>query len=144
MTNPYMLRALELARRARGSTAPNPPVGAVIVKDGRVVGEGFTQPPGQAHAEIVALATAGEEARDATLYVTLEPCCHWGRTPPCVDALVAAGIRSVHVAVRDPNPRVNGEGIRFLQEHGIPVTMGECAAEASKLLGNHARHAAEG
>lgn len=139
-----MRRALELARRARGSTDPNPPVGAVLVKNGRVIGEGFTLPPGQAHAEIAALAAAGEEARGSILYVTLEPCCHWGRTPPCVEALVAAGVSAVHAALLDPNPLVNGNGVRYLEEHGIPVTLGECAEEAAKLVEAHAKHMAEG
>src|SRR5438067_2087770 len=106
-----MQRALELADLARGRSSPNPAVGAVIVRDGLIVGEGYTQPPGQAHAEVVAIRAAGERARGATLYVTLEPCSHFGRTPPCVDAILEAGIDNVHVATTDPFPLVNGAGI---------------------------------
>ena len=107
----YMARALQLASRALGTCSPNPAVGAILVRDGQVVGEGATQPPGEAHAEIVALRTAGPLARGSTLYVTLEPCAHYGRTPPCADALVAAGIAEAHVAMLDPSPWVNGHGI---------------------------------
>ena len=102
-----MGRALELARQAHG-TSPNPPVGAVLVKDGRVVGEGYTRPPGGPHAERVALQEAGDEARGAILYVTLEPCSHTGRTPPCTEAIIQAGVRQVHMALLDPNPLVHG------------------------------------
>lgn len=129
----YMLRALHLARQAQGMTSPNPAVGAVIVKDGEVVGEGYTQPPGSAHAEIVALRQAGERARGATVYVTLEPCCHHGRTPPCATALVAAGVAEVHVAMVDPNPLVAGGGLAVLREAGIRVVLGQHAAEAAEL-----------
>src|SRR5262245_12790723 len=103
-----MGRALELAERALGTCSPNPAVGAVLVNDGRIVGEGWTQAPGQDHAEIVALKQAGPAAVGATLYVTLEPCCHHGRTPPCADALVQAQLREVHMAMIDPSPWVNG------------------------------------
>ena len=130
----YMARALELARKARGSTGTNPAVGAVIVREGRVVGEGFTQPPGQAHAEIVALRHAGEQARGATMYVTLEPCCHHGRTPPCVDALIAAGIAEVHMATLDPNPLVSGGGKLALERAGIITVVGEHEAEARRSM----------
>ena len=99
----FMERALSLARRAQGTTSPNPPVGAVIVKDGQVVGEGWTQPAGQAHAEIVALRQAGSRAAGASLYVTLEPCNHHGRTPPCTDAIAEAGIAEVHAARSEAN-----------------------------------------
>src|SRR5437588_433292 len=109
-----MARALRLAERARGHCSPNPAVGAVVVRDGRIVGEGWTQPPGQAHAEVEALRRAGEAARGATLYVTLEPCSHFGRTPPCVRAIVEAGVAEVHAAVGDPNPCVDGDGFRQL------------------------------
>ncbi len=112
--NDPMHRALELAHCALGTTSPNPAVGAVLVKDGRVVGEGFTQPPGQAHAEIVALRAAGDQARGAVLYSTLEPCNIHGRTPPCTEALIQAGVAEVRYAVVDPNPRVRGEGHRQL------------------------------
>jgi pyrimidine deaminase RibD-like protein len=138
-----MERALELARAARGSTSPNPPVGAVLMKDGSVVGEGSTQPPGGPHAERVALAAAGEQAAGSTLYVTLEPCSHWGRTPPCVDAIVEAGVHVVHVAAVDPNPRVNGDGVRRLREAGIRVVL-EPRSEARALIEGHAMLATRG
>ncbi|MHB0870631.1 MAG: bifunctional diaminohydroxyphosphoribosylaminopyrimidine deaminase/5-amino-6-(5-phosphoribosylamino)uracil reductase RibD [Chloroflexota bacterium] len=130
----YMARALELATGARGSTGNNPAVGAVLVRDGRVVGEGFTQPPGQAHAEIGALREAGDLARGATLYVTLEPCCHHGRTPPCTDALIAAGVVEVHMAMLDPNPLVSGGGRAALERAGIATRVGEREAEARSSL----------
>ncbi len=120
-----MARALELARAAKGRTSPNPAVGAVLVRDGVVVGEGATQPGGRPHAETVALAAAGERARGATLYVTLEPCSHHGRTPPCADAVIQARVSSVHVATLDPNPLVAGEGARRLRAAGIDVTEGD-------------------
>ena len=129
----YMARALALAERALGTTSPNPAVGAVLVRDGQVVGEGYTQPPGQAHAEIVALRQAGDKARGATLYVTLEPCCHYGRTPPCVNAIIEARVREVHYATLDPNPLVNGRGRQQLEAAGIPVSAGD-GAEASRRL----------
>src|SRR5215207_1238041 len=100
-------KAGRLAQRALGISSPNPAVGAVLVQDDRVVGEGWTQPPGQAHAEIMALRQAGDAARGATLYVTLEPCDHYGKTPPCTDALVRAGLRAVHLAIIDRSPWVN-------------------------------------
>jgi len=133
-----MDRALALARKARGSTRPNPPVGAVLVKQGRVVGEGHTQPAGGPHAEIMALAAAGDQAAGAELYVTLEPCSHWGRTPPCADALIAASVGRVHIALLDPNPLVNGTGAARLRDHGIPVEIGEKADEAADLIEAHA------
>jgi len=129
----YMARALQLASRALGSVSPNPAVGAVLVRDGNVVGEGATQPPGQAHAEIVALRAAGPLARGSALYVTLEPCAHYGRTPPCADAIVAAGIAECHVAIVDPSPWVDGQGVTILERAGIRVTRGSHAAEASAL-----------
>lgn len=114
-----MRRALALVARATHRTSPNPTVGCVVVKDGEVVGEGVTQPPGQAHAEIVALQVAGERARGADVYVTLEPCCHHGRTPPCTDALIAAGVRRVFAGVIDPNPVVAGRGLEQLTAGGV-------------------------
>ncbi len=129
-----MGRALELAALGRGRTAPNPPVGAVVVRDGRIVGEGSHAAAGSAHAETVALAEAGPLARDATLYVTLEPCCHHGRTPPCTDAIIAAGVAEVRYASRDPDPRVAGGGHRALMEAGIRVEAGESDAAARELL----------
>ena len=116
-----MARAIALARSALGSTSPNPAVGAVVVNETGVVGEGFTLPPGQAHAEVGALQQAGPSAQGATLYCTLEPCCHFGRTPPCTNAIVAAGIGRVVYAVTDPNPRVSGGGATALVSAGIDV-----------------------
>src|SRR5262249_10835245 len=111
-----MRRALLLAERGRGHTAPNPVVGAVLARAGRVVGEARRGALGRTHAEVGALAAAGRAARGATMYVTLEPCVHWGRTPPCVDALLAAGIARCVVAMKDPDPRVNGRGLRRLRD----------------------------
>ncbi|MGH3031779.1 MAG: bifunctional diaminohydroxyphosphoribosylaminopyrimidine deaminase/5-amino-6-(5-phosphoribosylamino)uracil reductase RibD, partial [Gaiellaceae bacterium] len=116
-------RALELAERGRGTTAPNPVVGAVVVRDGEVVGEGWHERPGGPHAEIVALEAAGERARGATLYATLEPCAHYGRTPPCVEAVIAAGVARVVAAVGDPDPRTNGEGFERLRKAGVAVEL---------------------
>ena len=132
-----MRRALELARASVGETSPNPPVGAVVVRDGRIVGEGRTQPAGQAHAEVVALRQAGELARGATLYVTLEPCSHHGRTPPCTDAIIAAGVSEVHASMPDPNPQVGSRGLELLREAGIAVSVGECREEAEELAAPH-------
>jgi len=129
----WMARAVALARRALGRTSPNPAVGAVIVKNGRVVGEGYTRPAGGPHAEVVALRRAGTRARGATLYVTLEPCAHFGRTPPCADAVIAAGLARVVVAVGDPNPLVRGRGVRGLRRTGIAVTTGVLAEEAGAV-----------
>jgi len=131
---PHMQAALALARRGLGTTWPNPSVGCVIVHDGRVVGRGTTAPGGRPHAEPVALAMAGEQARGATAYVTLEPCCHWGRSPPCTDALIAAGVARVVAATGDPDPRVNGEGLAKLRAAGITVETGVLQAEAQEVL----------
>ena len=128
-----MRRALALARRALGRTAPNPAVGAVLERDGAVVGEGWTAPPGGPHAEVMALRQAGERARGATLYVSLEPCAHVGRTPPCVDALIAAGIERAVIAIPDPFPEVGGRGIARLEAAGIEVTLGVGASDAIAL-----------
>lgn len=128
-----MERALALAANAKRSASPNPMVGAVVVKDGRLVAEGWHVGPGFLHAEAVALDHAQDEARGATLYVTLEPCCHWGRTGPCTERILASGIRRVVAATVDPNPRVNGEGLRRLQEAGLDVATGLCAQEARLL-----------
>ncbi len=119
-----MQRCLELARRALGRTAPNPLVGSVIIQDGQIVGEGFHPGAGQPHAEIFALRAAGDRALGATVYVNLEPCNHYGRTPPCTDALVAAGVKKVLVGMVDPDPRVSGGGIARLQAAGIEVLVG--------------------
>jgi diaminohydroxyphosphoribosylaminopyrimidine deaminase/5-amino-6-(5-phosphoribosylamino)uracil reductase len=130
----HMRSALALARRGLGVTWPNPSVGCVVVKDGRVLGRAVTAPGGRPHAEPTALAMAGEAARGATVYVTLEPCCHWGKTPPCTDALIAAGVVRVVIAVRDPDQRVNGEGCNKLRAAGIVVEEGVLAAEAEEVL----------
>ena len=129
----HMRAALGLARRGLGNTWPNPSVGCVIVKEGRVVGRAVTAPGGRPHAEILALGMAGTAASGATAYVTLEPCCHWGRTPPCADALIEAGIARAVIATRDPDPRVDGEGIARLRAAGIAVTEGVLAAEAEEI-----------
>ncbi len=129
----HMRAALGLAQRGLGQCWPNPTVGCVIVRDGRVVGRAVTAPGGRPHAEPLALAMAGAEARGATAYVTLEPCCHHGRTGPCTDAFIAAGIARVVVAVRDCDPRVNGQGIARLRAAGVAVEEGLLAAEAEAL-----------
>jgi diaminohydroxyphosphoribosylaminopyrimidine deaminase/5-amino-6-(5-phosphoribosylamino)uracil reductase len=139
-TSRAMDRALALATAARRRTAPNPWVGCVLVRDGVVVGEGATQPPGGAHAEIEALHAAGDRARGATAYVTLEPCAHHGRTGPCADALVAAGVRRVVIAIEDPDRRVAGAGIRRLRDAGIDVEVGEGAPAATWLLAPYLHH----
>ena len=128
----FMEQALSLAERGRGTTAPNPMVGCLLVKGGQIVGEGWHRRAGEAHAEIRALAAAGEAARGATVYVTLEPCNHHGRTPPCTEALVRAGVDRVVVAALDPNPRVDGAGVRRLTEAGIEVVTGVLQAEAER------------
>jgi len=128
-----MRRALELAARGLYSTYPNPRVGAVLARDDEIVGEGWHETPGQAHAEPNAIRNAGERARGATAYVTLEPCSHHGRTPPCVDALLAAGVRRVVYAIGDPDPRVNGRGARLLADAGVAVESGLMAREAEAL-----------
>jgi len=132
----YMERALFLAERGRGRTSPNPMVGAVIVsRDGIVVGQGFHERAGEAHAEVRALDMAGGRARGATLYCTLEPCCHVGRTGPCTERIVAAGIARVVAAVEDPNPLVRGRGFQMLRERGIEVDVGLGAGAASRING---------
>ena len=129
----YMSRALKLAEKARGRTSPNPMVGAVVVKDGSVAGEGFHARAGTAHAEVVALRAAGEDARGATLYVNLEPCCVQGRTPPCTEAVMAAGIARVVSAMEDPNPAVRGRGHEILRRAGIEVVTGVLEPAAKRL-----------
>ncbi|MCA3387553.1 MAG: bifunctional diaminohydroxyphosphoribosylaminopyrimidine deaminase/5-amino-6-(5-phosphoribosylamino)uracil reductase RibD [Roseomonas sp.] len=129
----HMRAALALARRGLGNAWPNPAVGCVLVKDGRVIGRGWTQPGGRPHAETEALRRAGEAARGATAYVTLEPCSHHGRTPPCCEALAGAGIVRVVMAMRDPDPRVNGRGLAMLRGAGIVVEEGLLEAEARAL-----------
>lgn len=129
----YMARALELARRGRYTTSPNPNVGCVIVRDGQIVGEGYHLRAGEPHAEVHALRMAGERARGATAYVTLEPCSHFGRTPPCCDALIEAGVARVVAAMQDPNPQVAGRGLYRLQQAGIAVSHGLMMQEAEAL-----------
>ena len=129
----HMARAIQLAARGLYTTDPNPRVGCVIVKNGQVIGEGWHVRAGEAHAEIHALQQAGEQAQAATAYVSLEPCCHHGKTPPCSDALIAAQVARVVVAMQDPNPRVAGNGMRQLQAAGIQVELGLLEAQAKAL-----------
>jgi diaminohydroxyphosphoribosylaminopyrimidine deaminase / 5-amino-6-(5-phosphoribosylamino)uracil reductase len=126
----YMAQAIALARLAQGQVSPNPAVGAVLVKNDVIIGQGYTQPPGGDHAEIVALKQAGRESKESTLYVTLEPCCHHGRTPPCADSIIQAGVTEVHFAIVDPNPVVAGKGQAELQKAGIKIYVGEHSEEA--------------
>jgi len=128
-----MEQALSLAKLALGQVSPNPAVGAVVVKNDIVVGQGYTQPPGSWHAEVVALKQAGKEAQGGVMYVTLEPCCHYGRTPPCTQAIIAAGIAEVHLAMLDANPSVSGQGKDELEREGIKVYLGEHEEEAKKI-----------
>ena len=129
----WMRRALRLAARGKGLASPNPMVGAVVVRDGKVVGESFHRYDRVLHAEVAALKQAGEAARGADLYVTLEPCCHVGRTPPCIDCIIAAGVRRVFIATEDPNPQVRGRGIASLRREGIEVHVGLLREEAVRL-----------
>jgi diaminohydroxyphosphoribosylaminopyrimidine deaminase/5-amino-6-(5-phosphoribosylamino)uracil reductase len=124
---------MELAKKALGRTSPNPIVGAVIVKDGRIVGQGFHKKAGAAHAEVNALKEAGEQARGAQIYVTLEPCCHYGRTPPCTEALIKAGIQKAVIAMLDPNPLVAGKGKEKLENAGMSVQVGVLEKEARSM-----------
>ena len=130
----FMRMAVRLARRSEGRTAPNPPVGAVVVRDGQVVGRGRHRRAGLPHAEVEALGRAGSAARGATLYVTLEPCNHWGRTPPCTEAILRAGIRRVVVGVEDPNPTVEGGGIQRLRREGLEVDVGVERRACARLI----------
>ncbi|MCH7737205.1 MAG: bifunctional diaminohydroxyphosphoribosylaminopyrimidine deaminase/5-amino-6-(5-phosphoribosylamino)uracil reductase RibD [Chloroflexi bacterium] len=139
----HMQRAVELAQQVVGATSPNPAVGAVLIKDEVEIGTGATQPPGQDHAEIVALKQASDQARGATLYTTLEPCCTWGRTPPCTKAIIAAGVAEVRFAVIDPNPNVSGSGRDELAAAGIRVVEEE-AEGARELYEAFAKHISTG
>jgi len=123
-TRDYMALAISLALKAKGMTSPNPLVGAVVVKNGKIVGKGYHQKTGQAHAEIIALDEAGQSAKGASLYLTLEPCAHYGRTPPCVERIITSGIKKVFVGMIDPNPLNNGKGIAILKQHRISVDVG--------------------
>ena len=140
----HMRAALQLAARGLGNTWPNPAVGCVLVKEGQVVGRGWTQPGGRPHAETQALDRAGEAARGATAYVTLEPCSHHGRTPPCCDALIRAGVARVVVALRDPDARVDGRGFARLRQAGITVEEGLLGAEAAALNAGFIRRITQG
>lgn len=133
MDETYMKMALSLAEQGRGWTAPNPMVGAVIVKDDKVVGKGFHQKAGGPHAEIHALEEAGENAKGATLYVTFEPCNHTGRTPPCTKAILKGGVKRVVAGMKDPNPGVTGGGLEFLKSQGLDITVGVCEEKCRRL-----------
>lgn len=139
-----MQDALELAAQARGRTSPNPMVGAILVKDDKIVGKGYHKKAGTPHAEIHAIRDAGELAKEATLYVTLEPCCHWGRTPPCTQAIIDAEVDSVVIAMLDPNPRVSGKGVEEMKENGIDVHVGLLESEAKKLNEAYIKHVQTG
>ncbi len=128
----YMQQALNLAKKAKGKTSPNPIVGCVVVKAGRVIGEGYHRRAGLDHAEIVALKKCGAKARGATLYVTLEPCFHVGRTPPCVKALIASGVKKVYIGIKDPNPLTGGKSIALLRRSGVEVSVGLLKAEIER------------
>ena len=140
----FMARALTLARRGLYHTDPNPRVGCVLVREGAIVGEGWHRRAGEPHAEANALDAAGERARGATAYVTLEPCCHYGRTPPCTDALLAAGVSRLVAAMSDPNPQVAGKGLAILRDAGLAVECGLLAAEAQALNPGFIRRMTEG
>jgi diaminohydroxyphosphoribosylaminopyrimidine deaminase/5-amino-6-(5-phosphoribosylamino)uracil reductase len=140
----FMQLALTLGRRGQGRTWPNPAVGAVIVKDGVIISRGWTQPGGRPHAEVEALGRAGEAARGATLYATLEPCSHFGKSPPCADAIIVAGVSRVVSAILDPNPQVAGQGHAKLRAAGIAVDIGVGAAEAARDHAGHFRRIREG
>ena len=147
LTIDYMQQAIVAARSVEGKAMPNPPVGAAIVGSGKIVGLGATQIPGQDHAEIVALKQAGKASLGAEMYVTLEPCSSYGRTPPCVDAIISAGISRLHIAIVDPNPNENGKGINKLKEAGIEVLMWqtqEFVLEAKSLIESYAKHIVTG
>ena len=131
--NKYMRRALVIASRGRGFVSPNPMVGAVVVKDGKIVGEGWHKEFGGDHAEVIAISVAGEQANGADLYVNLEPCSHHGKTPPCTDLIIRSGIKKVLIGLQDPNQLVNGKGVAILQHHGIAVQTGILEIESKKL-----------
>ena len=130
----YMSRAISLSKRALGSVSPNPAVGALVVKNNKIVGEGWTQPPGQNHAEIMAIEQAGELSKGASLYTTLEPCNYHGRTPPCVTKIIESQIKKVHISILDPNKNVYGQGLQKLQEEGIQTELGELSQKVTTNL----------
>ena len=134
----YMELALQIAEKGRGTTSPNPMVGAIIVKRGKIIGKGFHKKAGTEHAEIYALREAGKKAKNATLYVNLEPCSHWGRTPPCTESIVDAGIREVVIGIKDPNPKV--EGFKELKFRGIKTRIGILEDESKKLNEAYIKH----
>ena len=136
----YMKRALELAGSRRGYTSPNPMVGCVIVKDGRIIGEGCHERYGEFHAERNALLHVQEDPQGAELYVTLEPCCHYGKTPPCTEIIIEKGIQKVYIGSMDPNPLVAGKGVRILEEAGITVVSGILEEECGQLLSDFFRN----
>jgi diaminohydroxyphosphoribosylaminopyrimidine deaminase/5-amino-6-(5-phosphoribosylamino)uracil reductase len=139
----FMKRALRLAEKAKGMTSPNPIVGAVLVKNGKIVAEDYHKKSGEPHAEVLAILKADRKAKDCTLYVTLEPCCHTDKkTPPCCPSIVIAGIRKVVIAMRDPNPKVSGKGIKMLREHGVIVVEGVLEDKAKKLNEVYCKHIA--
>jgi diaminohydroxyphosphoribosylaminopyrimidine deaminase / 5-amino-6-(5-phosphoribosylamino)uracil reductase len=140
----YMRAALKLAKRGKGRTSPNPMVGALVVRDGRVVGQGYHHRAGEPHAEVLALRQAGDKARDATLYVTLEPCSHKGRTPPCAPQVIASGVTRVVAAMQDPNPKVSGSGFAILKNAGIQVISGVMEAEARAVNDFYIKHITTG
>ena len=140
----YMECALSLARLAMGYTSPNPAVGAVVVKDGLIVGMGYTQPAGSEHAEIMALRQAGDQAQGATMYVTLEPCSHYGRTPPCTQTIITAGVSEVYIALLDPNPVVSGRGVSGLNEGGVKTHIGMCQQKACEINEAYIKHITTG
>jgi len=121
--NFFMQQAIQLAEKGRARTSPNPFVGAIIVKNGTIIGRGYTQPAGKDHAEVQAIKNAGKKAKDSVMYVTLEPCCYYGRTPPCTEAIIHSKIKKVIIGKKDPNPKVNGQGIQILKDAGIEVKL---------------------
>ncbi len=143
-TEKLMQRAIELARQGLGRTAPNPPVGAVLVRDGHIVGEGFHPAAGQPHAEVFALRAADTRAQGADLYVTLEPCCHQGRTGPCTEAIIAAGVARVFVGAQDPNPLVAGKGLERLRSAGLDVVVDVLKHECRQLIAPFAKYVTSG
>jgi diaminohydroxyphosphoribosylaminopyrimidine deaminase/5-amino-6-(5-phosphoribosylamino)uracil reductase len=140
VTSEFMSRALELAREKRGRVSPGASVGAVVVKDGRIIGEGYYKGVGSPHAEVAALESATEDASGAAIYVTLEPCCHQGKTGPCTEAVIAAGVAEVHFAHVDPDQRVSGQGQKRLEDAGIAVTAGDGEAEARQINEGYIKH----
>lgn len=129
----FMLRAIELAKKAEGKTFPNPLVGAVVVKKGKIVGEGYHKKAGTPHAEVIALRKAKKNAQDADLYVSLEPCVHYGKTPPCVENIINSKVKNVYVAMKDPNPLVRGKGLARLRKSGIKIKTSICHKQAEVL-----------